>query len=194
MKVEFSDKLKKTLSLSRFNGYEKKIEANLLISPKTIDVYVYYAWNTALSESLYAPLQALEVALRNTIHNTATDHFNDDMWFANTSILHDSFQKKSIAKAKTSLIKRGADIKPNRIIAELSFGFWTSLFNVQYDIKLWHPLIRKTFPHMLKKYRTRGNIGRRLNKIRNLRNRIFHYEPIWYRPLAPRHSEIIERS
>jgi hypothetical protein len=123
MKVEFSEKLKKTLSLSRYNGYKKKLETNLRVTPKTIDIYVYYAWNTALSESLYAPLQALEVALRNTIHTNASNHFNSEMWFENTSILNLDFQKKSIAKAKTSITKKGEEIKPGRIIAELSLVF-----------------------------------------------------------------------
>jgi hypothetical protein len=45
---------------------------------------------------------------------------------------------------------------------------------------------------MVRRYRTRDHIGSRLNKIRHFRNRIFHYEPIWYSPLERQHREILE--
>ncbi len=40
--------------------------------------------------------------------------------------------------------------------------------------------------------RTRTTLSKRLDKIRKFRNRIFHYEPVWYFNLDERHSEIIE--
>lgn len=52
-------------------------------SPQEADVAVHarYLWNVALSEALYPPLQALEVALRNGIHAAATGAFGSATWF-----------------------------------------------------------------------------------------------------------------
>ena len=69
-------------------------------------------------------------------------------------------------------------IAPDKIIAELMFGFWTSLFNDRYEKELWSNL-RFVFPHMPKSIRQRKNISSPLNDIRrSLRNRIYHNEPI----------------
>ena len=46
---------------------------------------------------------------------------------------------------------------------------------------------------MKAKVRTRATLSKRLNKIRRLRNRIFHYEPIWYyNDLKQQHEQILE--
>ena len=83
-------------------------------------------------------------------------------------------------------------IEPDRIIAELTFGFWTSLLDRRYE-RLWHQIIRTTFPHMPRTNRTRQNLSSRFNKIRNLRNRVFHHEPIWYwQDLQQQHQDMLE--
>jgi hypothetical protein len=177
MRQDVSDKLSKVISSERLKGYEKRIIDNFG-SCSILDCYTYYNWNTVLSESFYTSLQTLEVALRNTIHNNASLHFGSDKWFENPDLIHGEQQKK-IKDVKDNLIKRNKNLSAGRILAELSFGFWTSLFNSQYDQLLWHPLIKKSFPYMKARIRTRATLSKRLNKIRNLRNRIFHYEPIW---------------
>ncbi len=66
-------------------------------------------------------------------------------------------------------------------------------FNKKYDQILWHRIIKTTFPHMHARIRTRATLSKRLNQIRKLRNRIFHYEPIWYyNDLKKHHEQIIE--
>ena len=40
-----------------------------------------YLWNTALCEALYPSLQHVEIALRNSLHRTLSNHFGTDMWF-----------------------------------------------------------------------------------------------------------------
>ena len=41
--------------------------------------------------------------------------------------------------------------------------------------------------------RTRQKLSQRFNKIRNLRNRVFHHEPIWYwQDLAQQHQDMLE--
>jgi hypothetical protein len=41
--------------------------------------------------------------------------------------------------------------------------------------------------------RTRANVSKRFQRIRILRNRIFHHEPIWYwQDLPKQHADILE--
>ena len=41
--------------------------------------------------------------------------------------------------------------------------------------------------------RTRKTLSKRFNRIRHLRNRVFHHEPVWYwQDLAQQHQEILE--
>jgi hypothetical protein len=42
---------------------------------------VNYLWNVALSEALLQGLSAVEVGLRNSVHNTMTAHVGTDYWF-----------------------------------------------------------------------------------------------------------------
>ncbi|WP_177420368.1 Abi family protein [endosymbiont of Lamellibrachia barhami] len=71
-------------------------------------------------------------------------------------------------------------LNPGRIIAELNFGFWSSMLDKCYEQVLWPQLIKTAFPYMPRKIRTRKVLSQQFHKIRQLRNRIFHHEPIWY--------------
>lgn len=79
------------------------------------------------------------------------------------------------------------------IIAELTFGFWTSLFDVKFEKSLWKSL-RLSFPNCPKEIRKRKTMSSKLNGIRKLRNRIFHYEAIsWnYDVLKTYRQDILE--
>jgi hypothetical protein len=82
-----------------------------------------------------------------------------------------------------------------RVVAELTFGFWTSLCDRAYERPLWQPLWRRrtVLPHLPRRHRTRHFVSAHLNGIRLLRNRVFHYEPVWHRrDLAQRHQDILE--
>ena len=59
----------------------------------------------------------------------------------------------------------------------LSFGFWVSLLNSEYESLLWHEL-RRAFPLLPKPLRKRKIVSAPLNRFRRLRNRIYHNEPI----------------
>jgi len=47
-------------------------------------------------------------------------------------------------------------------------------------------------PYLPRRHRTRHYVSAHLNGIRLLRNRVFHYEPVWHRrDLAQRHQDIL---
>ena len=70
MQANFSDQLRRAISHERLDAYRQRGTSN-----DDSELFAHYAWNMALSESLYTPLQCLEVCLRNGIHDAATAYF-----------------------------------------------------------------------------------------------------------------------
>ena len=67
------------------------------------------------------------------------------------------------------------------------------MFKGQYERILWPLLLSNVFPHAPRRQRSRTDISRRVDRIRRLRNRVFHHEPIWHLPdLADQHALILE--
>jgi hypothetical protein len=166
-----------------------------------LDALARYAWNLALSESLYPAISLVEIAVRNRVNVVLAKRFQITKrsqcldvlsWLdANPSVL-DEREQQSIVEAKKKLRRENArrrfddlELTPGRLVAELSFGFWTALFDARYDAngsaprQLWPSLAADMFPGMPRTLRTRSDMSRYLNQIRDLRNRISHHEPVW---------------
>ena len=85
-------------------------------------------------------------------------------------------------------------------MANLSFGFWVSLVGpggkrgnnceANYEKTLWRPALRQAFRYP--KPLLRKEVHIRLDRLRNLRNRIAHHEPILARDLEKDHQDILE--
>ena len=175
MQLDFFMLLRRAISHERLEAYRMR-GADM----NGMNLYVHYAWNIALSESLYPALQGLEIALRNSIHDASAERFGTENWFSDDLSLLLPPEQDSIRKARGALIKEGKQPEEEGVIAELSFGFWTSLFDVRYEQRLWPWLLKPVFPFMPRSIRTRKMLSGRLNRIRHLRNRVFHHEPVWY--------------
>ncbi len=138
-----------------------------------------YRGNLVFSKRSYIPLSILEVALRNSIDRLLSEKIRED-WHEDASFLTaDSRQK--IAQAKELLAKRGESTIKQKVIAELSLGFWVNLFKKPYDKKLRINDLKRVFPNLPprdKKFIKREIIYKELNHIRNFRNRVFHYEKV----------------
>jgi hypothetical protein len=97
-----------------------------------------------------------------------------------------------VAGAKARLRDAGKPLEPGRLVAELTFGFWTTLFDVRYENTriLWPRLFgQKIFADAPKRFRNRKALSPLLNRVRHLRNRAFHHEPIWHwRDLREQHA------
>lgn len=149
-----------------------------------------YLWNLALCESLYPSLHGIEVSLRNSIHDTASSKFGGEFWFTSHLV---GREKETIEKIGNDFSSRKIEANPGKYIAECNFGFWVNLFNGEYEQILWRSLIREVFPHAPRRSRARSTIRSRLDSIRRLRNRVFHFEPIWRLPdLRQQHFDILE--
>ena len=68
-----------------------------------------------------------------------------------------------------------------------------SLFIGRYEVTFWRKLLSAVFPNAPAYLRKRDEIHARLDRIRRLRNRVFHHEPIWHlRDLPEQHRLILE--
>lgn len=188
MQSNFVARLTTALSTERLAAYQ-----NRLGPTRDLDLFAHYAWNMALSEAFYPALQVLEVTLRNTIHEAVSRRSGRSDWYDDLRIVQFSKDRDMVNQARNTLALKHKPPDPGRMVAELSFGFWTSLLDRRYEQVLWPVLLKSCFPFMPRALRTRANLSKRFQRIRTLRNRIFHHEPIWYwQDLRQQHTDILE--
>ena len=179
-------KLERILSPARLSGYKTNYALQLNKEP-----IILYRWNIILSELLYPLLNVIEVALRNAIHTAIASHFNNENWLLDNWFLAEEEGREIQKQARYLQYRNQLDV--GHLIAELNFGFWTGLLDRRYEHKqlLWPTLLRATFPYL--ENRKIHLIRKSFNKIRRLRNRVSHYEPIWHwQDLVQQHDQIIE--
>ena len=144
--------------------------------------------NTRLSQCLYGVLQPLEIAYRNAIHRTLTSAVGSADWFNSFNLK--TPEMESIEAARNNIIRWNHTPKAGRIVAELTFGFWTRLVSKDYEKILWVPHLYKVFPNLPKP--DRNAVSLRLTSIKTLRNRIAHHEHLLSRNLPSDYNDIIE--
>lgn len=159
-----------------------------------METAVNYLWNMALAEALYCSLNAVEIALRNALHDTLARHVGTPDWYDRQGLL-ERRQVEDVNAAKLRIRSYGNSVTPDRVVAELTFGFWVTILSRPYDARLWQgqnaaPL-KQAFPRIPKRQRQRQSIHQHYNAIRELRNRVFHHEPLFDdRLLRQRHGDI----
>lgn len=152
-----------------------------------------YLLNMALSQGLYVPLQLCEVALRNAIHSYLVKIFRREDWFDEPSFRLTEWGAAEVRKAKEKLARAQKPITPGRVVAELQFGFWTSMFEAHYERTPFLPSgMKRVFPYLPKSLHNRKDRKNDLERIRNLRNRVFHHERLLHwRDLDEQHELLL---
>lgn len=185
MPQPFFEEVRRALSSERFDSYDNSE------SDSDEEILARYLWNMALCRSLYPALQGLEIALRNSLHSAISARENEDWWFKRQhDIVQGDYGENCVGKAINRAMNTSYPPNDGDVVAELSFGFWTSLFDRRYEQDLWPQLLPDVLPHAPRKVRTAKFMRKKLNqKMKNLRNRVFHHEPIWYwNDLADQHD------
>lgn len=149
-----------------------------------------YTLNVKLSESLYLSLHALEIALRNRIHFVMSEVDNEG-WLLDEANLLVEQQRDQVLEAKEGLQREGKELTSGRVLAAVSFSFWTSMFAPPYD-SLWQTTLHKIGKREDGKGLRRKDFSTPLATIRLLRNRVAHHEPIIYWDLEKHHAKIRE--
>lgn len=178
------DDLIQAFSLERFGRYMDRAGGDQELA------LALYALNTQLSESLYTPLQILEVVLRNRIHHVMTDHFGE-WWFNSSQVGLLAGEQQKLEKAKEDLRREQKKITPGQLVATLSFGFWTSLLSRKYD-SIWQQYLNVIARKPNGKGIDRKHLNGLLQDIRRLRNRTAHHEPILFMPVMDQYLKIVQ--
>ena len=161
------DQVERAVSRERLRRYLEATGQNLAAAVSL------YEQNVAVSEAVFGLLHNLEVAVRNSMHEVLTAHFQAERWFApNVAPLSRYGQDKAVQAVRDA---GGLAASPGKIVAELMFGFWTDLTAHRYNWTLWQPCLSRAFPAVRL---ARPLIHARLETIRKLRNRIAHHEPV----------------
>lgn len=182
------ERVKGTLSSPRLSTYER--EASNLDGALEL-----YLWNANVSGAFFPCLHICEVTIRNAVSEVLFKlHGNQWPWdngFINTlpNPKYGYNPRNNLQQARDKL----SDV--NKVIPELNFVFWQKMFTSRHDDQLWLPHFRTTFPHAdasVAIQALRGEIYNDLEKIRKLRNRIAHHEPIFRRKLNENYEVIIK--
>ncbi len=201
MNNKFFESLEDSISKSRLSTYKKADYSEL----QTITDYVL---NAKISQNFYFLLQNLEVTLRNAVYSGYKKRYNNqDFFYLHETNSFNRYQSKKEIHSRECWkmlcgvkykLRHLPHISDGKIIAELNFGFWTELLT-STDAKyttIWRTIFSDVFPS----YQVQASIDRdknliaaKIDDIRNFRNRIFHYEPIYHQNnLEEKHKEIFE--
>ncbi|MEI7912766.1 MAG: hypothetical protein WCK77_24325 [Verrucomicrobiota bacterium] len=192
MNTAFFGRIEQRLSTERLGAYAVSHGG---AAPDPCATLARYLLNMAICESLYSPLQLCEIALRNAIHRHASSLMGRVDWYDDPGFLLTSWAADEVAKAKSKITKTGKPLTAGRVVAELQFGFWISLFEAHYEQRtpFLPGAIKAVFPHLPKSLHKRKDRKGDLDKIRLLRNRVFHHERIvHWKDLDARHDLILQ--
>ena len=153
----------------------------------------HYTRNVQLGAAFHGPLQALEITLRNAIHDQLAAHYGSH-WYMDPAPGLDNHARNAI---DGQLKHGGSALTPGPFVASMSLGFWVRLLGrgsyvngggkADYERTLWRPALFKAFPG-----RQRRTVQQRLNRLRQLRNRIAHHEPVFDRNLTEDYALLLE--
>lgn len=148
-----------------------------------------YELHTALSVELWGLLRGFEVLLRNSIDAALGDGQPqtpiEGTWMLDFGVLHPEGVKQVIVAIQR--LERGKAITRGRVVAGLSFSFWSDLFGRRYE-DLWRRHLRHAFPRASV---TRKALSVRLQQLRRLRNRIAHHDSLLDQNLVARIDDML---
>lgn len=168
------------LSADRFSTYLLWADNDVPLAERL------YSYNVQLSADFYSSLHMLEIALRNKCDEALASAHGAN-WFDDAAVLMEAYQQRCVADARAMLQREGKAATHGQMIAELNFGFWSSLFGSSSN-HLWGQILRPVFNTQGLK---RKVVAQKLRDLRRLRNRIAHYEPILAQPIAQLHTDVL---
>ena len=150
-----------------------------------------YAWNAEVSSAFLFPLHVCEVVVRNAVAECFEIKYGSNWpWVTSFERSLNNRLKEDLSRAKDSV---GNTKKTGKVIAELNFFFWQSIFTKSHDFRIWNQYLLTAFPNLDNKNPIppqREGIYQVLDELRHLRNRIAHHEPIFKRDLLEDYKKI----
>jgi len=114
------------------------------------------------------------------MHSALTAYTGRPDWFSNGVILPRTgrgipYTAPMLRTLNNAIHDAGPGAQPGKVIAELSFGFWTNLIATRFQQSLWIPCLHRAFPNCRL---ASSAVHRRLETIQRLRNRVAHHERV----------------
>lgn len=155
--------------------------------------HALYLWNASVGQSFHYPLQSVEVCMRNAIHRALVSAHGPN--WCNDAACRAALQPRQdqeiaeAARRRLRLYKTAATTP--QIVASLTFGFWIAMLKREYNPLIWSSHTALVFPHLPAgtNMRAVGKVGR---TIKDLRNRIFHQEPLLGHNLSAEYGAILQ--
>lgn len=152
-----------------------------------------YLWNAAIGQSFHFPLQTVEVALRNVAHEALKQIYGNN-WSSDPAcrnMLGARLEQDIVKSERRHRNKYNTVPSTPQIVASLSLGFWISLLRQTYHSSIWDGHIESAFPN-LSDGETMTNVSHIGTEIQDLRNRIFHQEPLIGHNLSQDYASILK--
>lgn len=146
-----------------------------------------YHWNLQVSAAFMVPLHVFEVTLRNAIVE-AIEEVHGGTWPWTQGFIRSLPNPKSPGYSPRRDLSICVDRQPTagKVVAELKFAFWESMLTKRHQHRLWDKYFFHVFPDAprgVSSDQRRDGLRADVEKIRKLRNRIAHHEPIFPRAL-----------
>lgn len=136
--------------------------------------YSIYLYNSRLAKSLLYPMNVSEVVLRNAVDQVLVKE-HGDRWHECTQLLNQVLNSKSKAALDLAVYRVGTASRM-KVIAALTFDFWSNLFRPEYH-DIWRSNVTIAFPHCPQGL-SRDDVQSLVKDINLIRNRVAHHEPL----------------
>ncbi|RSD31714.1 Abi family protein [Vibrio pectenicida] len=173
------EEIKQGLSTEKLETYRQVLDCK---SDSEL-IAVYMAMQSIMSQ-FFSVVQLLEVTLRNSIHKSATECFEDDEWYKRIPTSQESKRQVDFAE-RQCLDDVGARYTSNDLVSRLPFGFWVHMLHRNYnnprdkEHNLWQTQLDKCFPNAKAQNVKLNTLFQRMGSLNKFRNRLFHHEPAW---------------
>ena len=180
------DQLRHTISSDRLGTY---LTAAGFDEDRALRLYL---WNAQVGEAFHLPVQGVEVGLRNCVNAGLTGRFGPDWWKDGEFLaVADRERQRDIETARRRIENRRARLSTPQLVATLSFGFWVGLLRPRYHPSIWSSYLWSSFRN-LPKNKARQDLAVSAKRVADLRNRIWHHEPVFRMDLSDEYHAIVQ--
>lgn len=162
-------------SAARLNKYKQACGGS---NNKALTLYRH---NVKLCQKFYGVLNIFEIVLRNAINRHYATYFNDADWIYHQlqqgGMLEHSPQQVKVLADITMMASQGK-YTPDKVVASVSFGFWTYMFT-KVPFRLGGQSLLRILPARQSGIGQKA-IFKELQQIKLFRNRIAHHEPVCF--------------
>jgi len=186
------------LSAEKLNTYHRFAKSDQIVSSVQ-----FYMMTQQVAGFLFTPLQFLEISLRNIVYQTLAGFYTkcrhapkgEDpqkwlYWMPQNKKIQDAVREAD-RNAHRDIAHR--PVIMGDIISRLTFGVWVRMLNEMPNNKaplhFWQYTAKDMFPNCPR--RSQANVLQRLRTINDIRNRLFHFEPVWNTRTCEKASHVI---